>query len=204
LVGVVVAVLFVSVAAWADTGAVASAQLTFASVINTLIVDNWGDLELTQEMIGQIADIAGGGGGSFPIAWGGTSPNIEVTVQALSDFKVYSSYVSDPDGGTSFTDKTVTLGLDEISSGGFQDWLAYYDVPGLNTLLLPPNTGDYGVGTDTTQMTDILWTGGNNIASGGETREYDVVWDPSQLTGDLNTSSTIDFKIYFVVTDPTT
>ena len=48
------------------------------------------------------------------------------------------------------------------------------------------------------------WSGTNNITAGGETREYDVSWDPSQLKGDLKTASTVDFRIYFVVTDPTT
>ena len=199
VISIIAVVALLPFAVWADTGAVATSQLTFASVINTLITDNWGDLELTQDMIGNIAGIAGSGGGTFPIAWGGTSPNITVTVQALSNFKVYGSYVSDPDGAISFTNPAATLGL----SDAFTGYLAYYDVPGLDTLV-PPNTGDYGAGTVFASMTDLSWTGTNNIASGGESRDYDVTWDPSQLKGDLNTSSTIDFKIYFVVTDPTT
>ena len=196
-------------AAWADTGGVAVSTLTFGSVINTLIDDTWGNLSLTQAMIEDIASKVVAGGTAFPIAWGGSSPNIEVTVQALSAFEVYSSYVSDPVGATSFTHPNAVLWLDQHSGlGSFAgSYLLYSEVAGLASLAGSPgtNTGDHGLTlAEARALTSLSWTGTNNIASGGETRTYDVSWDPSQLIGDLSTNSTIDFRIYFVVTDPTT
>lgn len=203
VLSIIAAVGLLPVVALADTGGVATSTLKFASVINTLIVDSWGDLELTQDMIAEIAKIAGGGG-SFPIAWGGGSPDIEVTVQALSNYEVYSSYVSNPDGDTSFTDKEHVLWLDEVGGTWAGSYLTYYEVAGLAGL--PGGaTGDHGLTyVQASALTSLGWSGSNNIASGGETREYDVSWDPSQLKEDLSEASTIGFRIYFVVTDPTT
>jgi len=207
VISIIAVVALLPFAAWADTGAVATSRLTFASVINTLITDNWGDLELTQDMIETIAGIAGGGGGAFPIAWGaGGSPDIEVTVQALSNYEVYSSYVSSPDGDTSFTTKDSVLWLDEVTAGAswVGSYLKYSEVAGLAGLA-GGATGDHGLNyAAASALTSLGWSGTNNITAGGETREYDVSWDPSQLKGDLKTASTVDFRIYFVVTDPTT
>ena len=206
VISIIAVVALLPFAAWADDGGVATSTLSFLSVINTLIVDGWGDLELTQDMIENIGSIAGAGGGAFPIAWDGTSPNIKVTVQALSSYEVYSSYVSSPDGDTSFTTKDSVLWLDEVTAGATWAgaYLKYSEVAGLSGLP-GGTTGDHGLTyAQASALTSLGWSGSNNIASGGEEREYDVSWDPSQLKGDLSTTSTVDFRIYFVVTDPTT
>ncbi|NOX45334.1 MAG: hypothetical protein GXO72_06355, partial [Caldiserica bacterium] len=69
----------------ADTGGKAEARLTLNVVIDISVADNWDPLTIN------LADLAGWGAGAV-IDWDTGDDDIEVTVKALTNFKVWASY----------------------------------------------------------------------------------------------------------------
>jgi hypothetical protein len=193
VISIIAALSLIPFVASADTGGTAEATLTFEAVIN-MIVDGsaWDDLTIDQPMIN---DIAGGGGFTGVTDWDDADDDITVTVQSFTAFEVYSSYFG-----------TGSL----VSKIGDKDSFLYLDAFGLQWEQVTAGTGPFDyTGTpatgDLTKLTD--WAGTANMfnASPGETQEYNVQWDPTQLSSaNLNAGDTMDVTIYFVVTDSST
>ena len=194
ILGVIGALALLPFAALADTGGSASATLTFDSVINTIVTDNWDDLTVNQDMIENWLNLTA----DTPVIWGGTEINhsITVKVQAFTAFTVYASYEGSPGPDTDFTlpddlnDKDSFLYL----SNGTTDFaLKWYRID------TPTNHGltDAQASANLTQLDD--WTGSATI--NGEEHTYDVKWDPSELP-DLDAGDSMSLTIYIVVTDP--
>jgi len=202
VVGIMAAVLFLSLAAWADTGGTAEATLTFSAVIN-LIVDGsgWDNLTIDQPMIAAIADTEGGIG---VIDWDDPANDITVTVQAFTSFDVYSSYYATSTGLSLPGDLTDENAFVYLNNGDLGSALA------LKWAQVFAGTGPFDyTGTPATTALTLLpdWTGTPNMFSvtPGETHNYNVQWDPGQLSGaELNTGDSMDVTIYFVVTDSST
>jgi len=203
VMSIIAVVALLPFAAWADTGGSATATLTFDAIINTVVDGSgWGGLTIKQnDGTNSILGLAGAGG-SFPIAWGGTSPNIKVKVQSIGSFEVYSSYGAAQAAGSfnpavDITAPDAFLYLDETTSsaGSFSDPLKY-------KVIVSPTSPGYTDGTATGVLTPLGWTGTNNLGSpsGGEERLYDVQWDPSKLAN-LNADDAISLTIYFIVTE---
>jgi len=194
VISIIAVVALLPFAAWADTGGSAVATLTFDSVINTKVTDNWDGLTITQKDLSDSISSIAGAGGTFPIDWDTTTPNITVKVQAMTKFAVYSSYSTSPakngGGATDFTTPDSVIYLSE-NGGGFADYIVY-------SLISSPET----YAGDGTGLTDISFSGTNNVGAGGATKTYDVKWNPSNV-GDQGVGG-IDFTIYFVVTDSST
>ena len=189
ILGVIGALALLPFAALADTGGSASATLTFESVINTIVCDNWDNLTVDQDMIEGWLSLTPG----TPVLWGATNHTITVKVQAFTAFKVYGSY----DGSS--TDITLPDNLDDENSflylsNGTKDYaLPWYPIA------TPTNHGltDAQASANLTQLDD--WTGNPTI--NGEEHSYDVKWDPSELP-DLDAGDSMSLTIYIVVTDP--
>ena len=182
----------------ADTGGSASAKLTFSSVINVAVTDNWSDLTIDQ------TTIAGWASATFPIVW--TKDALTVKVQALTGFNVYAAYNGEYSGtGTPFTlpddladeDSFLYLDNDDLDPAKALPYNSTLTVAGISNHGYS-NTSASG-NDDLTMLTD--WTGDPTIS--GETRTYDVLWDPSQLP-DLEKNDAITLTIYVLVTDDDT
>ena len=194
VMSIIAVVALLPLAAWADTGGSAEATLTFDSVINTIVTDDWGPLAITQP------DIEAFAGGPFPILWGATDHSVTVKIQALTGFAVYSSY--------SGTSSDLTLPGDLLDEDSF---LYLYNAA-VSDVALPwrdfadpaahglTNTQASGA-SDLVQLTD--WTGTSNISTAGESHTYDVKWDPSELLG-LEATDAMTLEIFFIVTDTDT
>jgi hypothetical protein len=196
VMSIIAVVALLPFAAWADTGGTADATLTFSAVINMIVDDfDWDDLTIDQPMI---ATIAGGGGGIGPIDWDDAGDDISVTVQAFTSFEVYSSYFATSTGLTlpaDLTDPDAFLYLDAFAL----QWEQVIGTTGPFDYTAPPAT------TELTHLTD--WAGTPNMfgPTPGETQDYNVQWNPAQLsTAELNTGDTMGVTIYFVVTDSST
>jgi len=186
VMSIIAVVALLPFAAWADTEGSAIATLTFTSVINTIVVDGWGDLTIDQNTtdyasVKWLAENYTGG----TIDWGNPSDtdDLTVTVQSMTDFKVYGSYSG---VATGFTLPTAA-------------WL-YLDAFGLKdyTAAIPHGLDDAGAAL---AMTLLDFAGSNTIGTSGETKNYEVMWDPSQLPA-LTAGDTVNLTIYFAVTDP--
>ena len=189
ILGVIGALALLPFSALAHEGGSASATVLFESVINTVVDGSgWGDLTIDQD------DIAGWAGATFPIDWDtdpvGT-PDITVTVYALTNYKVYASYYADK-GESFFDPSNQVIYLAETGGGGFSGYLEYEEITN-------PAAGGTGAG-----MTDISFTGGPNNLPNGDTKKYDVKWNPGSINSDLDKSETITFTIVFIVTDTDT
>lgn len=191
--------LLIPFAAFADDAGVVGALLKIDHVFNLKLTDAWADLPITQAMIDSyfsldpLTDV--------PIDWDAVSPNITVTVQALSDYEVYGSYTTTH--GSDLTDTSAFIGLE---GGGFVGpYLVHKDVPALGA---PLALGDHGltyaaISDATTGYTYLNWSGGNNLGTGAVSKSYDVVWNPLQLAGDFAAADQLDIRIFFLVADPT-
>ena len=193
VVSMIAAVMLLPLAAFADEGGSATATLTFDAVINTIVTDNWGDLTIDQNTTdyASIEWLAANYIGT-PIDWGdpANTNDITVTVQSITDFKVYSSYSGIATGFTVPTDLAnadTFLYLDSFA-------LKYY-------LVATPTAHGMTDGAATTNLTLLTWTGTSTIGTTGETHNYDVKWDPGQLPA-LSATENVALTIYFVVTDP--
>ena len=200
VMSIIAVVALLPFAAWADTGGSAEATLTFDAVINTIVDGTgWGSLTIDQKTgLDSILGLAGMGS-SFPVAWGGTTPNIKVKVQSIGSFEVYSSYGAAQAAGT-FVPGDITLpnaflylAETTASPGNFSGALMYNVI---GAPLAPGYTDAMAAG----DLTPLAWTGVNNLSVGGEERLYDVQWDPSQLAN-LNANDAISLTIYFIVTE---
>lgn len=204
--------IFGSFAAFADNAGVVGTEITFDQVVNLFeLWEEWPEGSIEQ---GDIADIFANQG--WLNIWndpGNThTPEIKVTVQALGKFHVYSGYwTADSlliapaelddflalyDGGTYLA---APKGLDFGPQGDLDT--AY---TGPQVLGPPFLEGDYAHidPLDVTGFTDLEWVGTNNVAAGGETVTYDVLWKPQNLTGVIKAGDTFGFRIYFLVDDP--
>ncbi len=199
VISIIAVVAALPFAAWADTGGTAEATLTFDSVINTIVTDNWGNLTIDQNTtdyssIEWLAEHYTSG----PIDWGDPANTNDVTVkvQSMTDFNVYSSYSGSATGFTVPTDLSDPNAFLYLSAGS--DYALKYYLVGT-----PTNHGmsDLTASTNLTALTD--WTGTSTIGTTGEEHNYEVKWDPSQLPT-LTAGDTVDLTIYFVVTDPST
>lgn len=200
--------LLIPFAAVADNVGVASANVDFTAVVNMLIAQDWDDVEITQPWINTLFSTLGPG--DMPIAWGaGTAYNIRVTVQALSDFNVYAGYSSDT---ASFATLVGTpnsfIALADLTASAAAAYINYVaSLPTFTGLTTPgPDTGTHSETDGAVAGSFTLlggWSGANNLPN-GEVRDYDVFWNPLQLTGDLNTGAdALEIDVYFLVTDPT-
>ncbi|MFC2079330.1 hypothetical protein ACFLSZ_05060 [Candidatus Bipolaricaulota bacterium] len=189
----VIALMVAPIAGLADTGGSATATLTLEAVINTIVDGTmWTEVTLTQEEIGDLIVGAGGGGLTDPIDWGtGTPYELSVTVQALTNWKVWASYSADK-GSAYFTDADAFL---FIKDSGLGPGALQYEA------ITSPESWD-GTSPVTGSLTDTGFSGGNNLALGGETEYYNVLWDPTQIADGI-AGDTIDLTIYFVVEDTT-
>lgn len=192
--GVILAMLLTPIIVVADTGGSASATLTLTAVINTIVDGTgWTGIELDQNS-GPL-HIAGLGGVSAPLEWSSTDPEITVTVQALTTWKVWASYSaviedasSAPYVSTDYLgDEDAFLYIDGDTTP--QVALQYEAIVGPESY-----TGPYGA------LTDTGFSGGNNLASNGTTEDFNVLWDPREIT-DADAGDTLDLTIYFVVED---
>jgi len=199
VLGIILAALvLVPFAAMAETGGSADAVVTISSVINTVVVDNWASIALTQALIGTYA---GGGGGLMP--WTGTA---DVTVQAITAWKVYGCYSATHstlgEGAGIFSptpNEDSVLKLTSITVAyPFDAYLPYrhFGVPGAHGLSEATASGE-------TDLVPLGFAGTNNIASPNQA-QYNLAWDPSKLSGSMSVGESIDFTVFFIVTDTDT
>jgi len=191
VVGIMAAVLFLSLAAWADTGDEATATLILTDVINTEVT--WGaSLEITQH---------GEGGTEAMDAWTtGTMLDfgtLSVKVTALTQYTAWGCYwASGGDLATyPFGDNAQLLDVSPNGSPAVYDGYLPYNST-FETLLAKDYTGPYiapGL---------VTLFAGNNNAPSGETGTFDVTLNPASL-GDRTSGETITFTIVVVVEDPT-
>jgi hypothetical protein len=188
---ILAAMVLVPFAAMADTGGSAVATLDILSVINTIVTGDWGNLELTQALIGTYA---GGGGGLM--AWPST---VDVTVQAITNWKVYASYSASLNGAAE-SDAIFSPNEDSVLklTGDYDGFLPYrhFATPEAHGLTDTVASG-------AADLVDISFSGSNNIAS-PDTNTYGLAWDPSKLTGNLGVNDDISFTVFFIVTDTDT
>ena len=198
ILGVIGALALLPFAALAHTGGSASAKVTFCSVINVAVTDNWSPLTINQDTI------AGWAGKTFPIVW--TENALTVKVQALTGFNVYAAYNGEYSGtGTPFTlpdaltnpDLFLYLDNDDLDPAKALPYNSTLTVAGISNHGYS-NTSASG-DDDLAMLTD--WTGNPTIS--GETHTYNVLWDPSQLP-DLEKNDAITLTIYVLVTDDDT
>ncbi len=191
LSSIIAVMVLVPFAATADTGGSATATLDILSVINTVVTGDWGNLELTQALIGTYA---GGGGGLM--AWPST---VDVTVQALTNWKVYGSYSASLNGAAE-SDAIFSPNEDSVLklTGDYDGFLPYrhFATPGAHGL-------SETVAVAAADLVYLGFTGTNNIAL-PDTATYGLAWDPSKLTGNLGVNDDISFTVFFIVTDSDT
>jgi hypothetical protein len=191
---ILTAMVVVPFAAMADTGGSATATLDILSVINTIVTGDWGNLDLTQSVIGSY----GFGGANFGnlMAWPDT---VGVTVQALTNYNVYSSYSASLNGGAQssalFTDPDNTLKL----TGDYVGFLPYRHFASPTSHGLTDT-----VASGAADLVDLgFGTGLPNFPT-GETETYGLAWDPAQLSGNHAVNDAIAFTVFFIVTDSDT
>jgi len=182
VISIIAIVALLPFAAWADEGGEAFATIYFEAVINTIVTSHWDDLTITQDVMEDWLEA------SMPMDWGdpltpGTH-DIEVTVQSFTDYEVYASYYSNMAAVFSGD----VLYLTESGGNGFFGYLDYLEIA-------DPAGGGDGVG-----MTDLGWTGTNNLPD-GDHASYDVSWNPGNIDGDLQKEDEFYLHIVFIVTD---
>jgi|GEM_PF-2498851 hypothetical protein len=183
LAGTILAVPFV---AWADVGGSASAKLTLSAVIAVSITDQWEDLTIIQEGMGQNA-IAGWSAGTV-IDWDTGNDDIVVLIKAITDFVLYGCYYAKE--GTNNVDPPFGAPNDLLflNYGGTDYALLYNEITNPESY-----SGDYSGLT-----TLYTFSGNNNIGSGGTELKYEVKLKPESL-GDRESNEEITFTIVFVV-----
>ena len=204
VMSIIAVVALLPFAAWADTGGSAGATLTFNSVINTSVTDNWDGLTIEQkdgdDIFESIFNLAGG---TFPTVWGATNHSITVNVQALTGFAVYSSYSG---ASTDFTlpdvlgNENTFLYLNNTDVGDVALPWRDFTTPAAHGL---SNTDALAAVTAETLVQLIDWVGDPNIGTAGEPHTYNVKWDPSQLPA-LSVGDEMTLEIFFIVTDTST
>ena len=200
--------LLIPFAVFADNVGVVSATIDFDAVVNMLIDQDWDGITIDQPWIDNLFT----SGATMPVAWGAgaTEPwNIEVTVQALSQYNVYAGYSSTTTNfATLVGSVNAFIALEDQVLATTLDIKYVAALPTFTGLSTPgPDTGthsetDAAVGAAFTLLGG--WSGLNNLPT-GETRTYDVWWYPTELTGDfgLTNNDQLLIDIYFLVTDPT-
>ena len=170
----------------ADTGDATTATLKLTGVIYITVTDEWENLEIDQDDIARLE-------GASVVDWG----NVSIKVLAMTDYKVYAGYFTDlADEPTEFPDEDHVVALDD----GTEYWLEYNSA--FESITNPTNgfdVKDYPSITFGTDMTE-LFTGSNNISTGGDTKTYNGKLDLSNL-GDRKAGENIQFTIVFVVQD---
>jgi hypothetical protein len=197
VISIIAVVALLPFAAWAHTGGTAEATLTFEAVINmTVDGEAWLDLTIDQPMIAIMA----AGGFTEPMNWDDPDDDITVTVQSFTAFRVYSSYFATSTG--------LNLPTDLIQRDTFL-YLDSYALQWEQVLSAPAGGGafNYSAPPATSELTELNDWGDPGPAnmfstSPGDSRDYNVKWDPTQLSGaNLNAGDTMEVIIYFVVTD---
>lgn len=205
--------LLFSLTAFADNAGVVGTEITITHVVNLFELEaKWPDANITQPMIEDFFANTG-----WMDIWDEAihaphSPEIRMTVQALGQFHVYAGYWTSQSAKLSST--ADFLALDDAVDKGYTGGplaLAFGAQANLDTAYTGPQAlgaafadGDI-IEIDPLSVvgfTDLQWSGGNNMAGGGESNEYDVLWQPQKLTGDFKAGDKFDFRIYFLVDDP--
>lgn len=163
----------------ADTTGDADAALTLTAVIDVNVVDNLGDISLTQPMLEALYAAAQLSGATA--IFGEFTGNFSIELVALTNFKVEISYTYTISGGGTLPPGT----LDSV--------LYLLDDTGAEIAYIPESTS--GVYT----ITDFA--GENNTP--GETYDYGLKVNLDNL-GDRKAGEVITFTVHVTITDTST
>ena len=180
---------------FADTSGSATATVQFNAIIDTFVegapfIEVYQDTELEPGKA-SIDQVDGTGSwAQFEASDGSSSPDISVTVRALTNFEVGAGYYS---GGTEDANGLLKLVGD---SDFLLPWLSgSFDAP--NADAPEENLGD---------LVNISsgFSGEPNLGSGGDTMDYNLEIDMGKLTGDYVDDDSLDLTVAFFVYDATT